>query len=303
MSTKPKKTKKLNNSMSDRTFNTVLTVIATIWLVIVAYPCIYVISSSFSSGTAVSNGQVLLWPVDFSLAGYELVFKYKMVWTGYANTILYAGTGTIVHLIFTICGAYPLSRRNYHIKSFIQKFLTVSMLFGGGLIPTYIIVSSLGLMNTRTWMIIGGAVSIGHLIIMRTFFQSNIPYELLESAKMDGISDIGYLLKIVIPLSKASISVILLYALVSKWNAYFSPMIYLRDRELFPLQLVVREILNASKIDQSNVADAEVLEKFANAADQMKYSLILVSTLPMLILYPCLQKFFQKGVMIGSIKG
>ena len=303
MGTKQKKIKKLNNSMSDRSFNTLLTVIATVWLVIVAYPCIYVISSSFSSGTAVSNGQVLLWPVDFSLTGYELVFKYNMVWTGYANTILYAGLGTVIHLIFTICGAYPLSRKNYHMKSFIQKFLTVSMLFGGGLIPTYIVVSSLGLVNTRTWMIIGGAVSISHLIIMRTFFQSNIPYELLESAKMDGISDIGYLLKIVIPLSKASISVILLYALVGKWNSYFSPMIYLRDRNLFPLQLVVREILNAAKVDQSNVADAEVLEKFANAADQMKYSLILVSTLPMLILYPCLQKFFQKGVMIGSIKG
>ena len=137
-----------------------------------------------------------------------------MVWTGYANTILYAGLGTLIHLVMTICGAYPLSRRDYQGKGFIQKFLTVSMLFGGGLIPTYILVSSLGLVNTRTYMIISGAVSISHLIIMRTFFQSNIPYELLESAKMDGISDAGYLVKIVVPLSKASISVILLYALV-----------------------------------------------------------------------------------------
>ena len=303
MITKTKKVKKLNNSMSDRSFNTLLTVISTIWLIIVAYPCIYIISSSLSSGNAVSNGQVLLWPVDFSLTGYELVFKYKMVWTGYANTILYAGLGTLIHLAMTICGAYPLSRRDYQGKGFVQKFLTVSMLFGGGLIPTYILVSSLGLVNTRTWMIISGAVGISHLIIMRTFFQSNIPYELLESAKMDGISDAGYLVKIVIPLSKASISVILLYALVGKWNSYFAPMIYLRDRNLYPLQLVVREILNAAKVDTSNITDAEVLEKFATAADLMKYSLIIVSTLPMLILYPCLQKFFQKGVMIGSIKG
>ena len=298
-----KKVKKLNNGMSDRAFNTLLTVIASIWLIIVAYPCIYIISSSLSSGNAVSSGRVLLWPVEFSLTGYELVFKYKMVWTGYANTILYAGLGTIIHLAMTISAAYPLSRRVYQGKDLIQKFLTVAMLFGGGLIPTYILVSSLGLVDTRVYMIISGAVSISHIIIMRTFFQSNIPHELLESAKVDGISDAGYLFKIVLPLSKASISVILLYALVGKWNDYFGPMIYLRNRDLYPLQLVVREILNSTKIDTSNVTDAEILEKLASAADLMKYSLIIVSTLPMLILYPCLQKFFQKGVMIGSIKG
>ena len=299
-----RKTKKVTRQgMSDRLFNVILTTLATIWLVIVAYPCIYIISSSFSSGNAVTSGQVLLWPVETCITGYELVFKYKMVWVGYANTIMYAGLGTILHLAFTICGAYPLSRRVYQGKSLIQKFLTVSMLFGGGLIPTYILVSNLNLDNTRTWMIINGAVGISHMIIMRTFFQSNIPEELLESAKMDGISDIGYLLKIVLPLSKASISVIMLYALVGKWNSYFTPMIYLRDRELYPLQMVVREILSRDKVDVSNVSDTEVLEKFAAAADLMKYSLIIVSTLPMLILYPCLQKFFQKGVMVGSLKG
>ena len=298
-----KKSNKINNSMSDRTFNTILTIIATIWLIIVAYPCIYILSSSFSSGNAVATGRVLLWPVEFSLTGYGLVLKYKMVWTGYANTLQYAILGTIVHLTMTICGAYPLSRKNYHLKGFVQKFLTVSMLFGGGLIPTYILVSNLGLVNTRTWMIISGAVTISHVIIMRTFFQSNIPYELLESAKMDGISDYGFLFKIVIPLSKASISVILLYALVAKWNVYFTPMIYLSDRNMYPLQLVVREIMSASSIDTSNITDPSVAEKYATAAELMKYSLIIISTLPMLILYPCLQKFFEKGVMIGSIKG
>lgn len=289
--------------MSDRTFNTILTVIATIWLLIVAYPCIYIISSSFSSGTAISSGRVLLWPVDISFAGYEMVFNYKMIWSGYFNTILYAGLGTLVHLVCTICMAYPLSRRDYQGKGIIQRILTVIMLFGGGLIPTYIVVSNLGLVDTRTYMIISGAVSVSHVIIMRTFFQSSIPYELLESAKMDGISDYGYLFKIVLPLSKASISVIALYAMVGKWNAYMGPMIYLRTRDYLPLQLIVREILNASQIDTSNVTDPEVLEKLATAADQMKYALVIVSTLPMLILYPCLQRFFEKGVMIGSLKG
>ena len=198
-----KKIKVLKHGFSDRTFNVLLTIIATVWLLIVAYPCIYVISSSLSSGSAVSSGKVLLWPVDFSIAGYQLVLENKLIWSGYGNTILYAGLGTILHLVMTILGAYPLSRKNYQGKKYIQVFLTVSMLFGGGLIPTYILVSNLGLVNTRTYMIISGAVSISHLIIMRTSFQSNIPDELLESAKMDGISDIGYLLKIVLPLSKA----------------------------------------------------------------------------------------------------
>lgn len=152
-------------------------------------------------------------------------------------------------------------------------------------------------------MIISGAVSVSHVIIMRTFFQSSIPYELLESAKMDGISDYGYLFKIVLPLSKASISVIALYAMVGKWNAYMGPMIYLRTRDYLPLQLIVREILSASQVDTSTITDPEVLEKLATAADQMKYALVIVSTLPMLILYPCLQRFFEKGVMIGSLKG
>lgn len=303
MNIKINKKRKLNNGMSDRAFNVLLIIIATIWLICVAYPCIYIISSSFSSGNAVSNGKVLLWPVEFCLTGYKLVFKYKMVWSGYANTILYAGLGTILHLFMTICGAYPLSRKDYQGKGIAQKLLTVSMLFGGGLIPTYILVSDLGLVNTRTYMIISGAVSVSHIIIMKTFFQSSIPVELLESAKIDGISDAGYLVKIVLPLSKASISVIMLYSLVGKWNDYFGPMIYLRDRELYPLQLIVREILNASNIDISSITDATVLEQLASASDLMKYSLIIVSTLPMLILYPCVQKFFQKGVMIGSIKG
>ncbi len=298
-----KKKKITKQGMSDHAFNTVLMIIATVWLIIVAYPCIYIISSSFSSGDAISSGRVLLWPVEMSIAGYKLVFNYDMIWTGYMNTIIYAGVGTILHLICTICMAYPLSRRDYQGKGVIQRILTFSMLFGGGLIPSYIVVSNLGLVDTRTFMIISGAVSISHIIVMRTFFQSSIPYELLESAKMDGISDYGYLLKIVLPLSKASIAVITLYALVGKWNAYMTPLIYLRNRDYMPLQIVVREILNATKLDATNVTDPAALDNLQTAADQMKYALVIVSTLPMLVLYPCVQKFFEKGVMMGSLKG
>lgn len=297
------KTKKNSNKMSDKTFNVILVVIATIWLIIVAYPCIYIISSSFSSGVAVSSGKVILWPVEPTLDGYEMVFKYRMVWVGYANTLLYAGIGSIVHLLFTIAAAYPLSRKDYMARGVVHRILTVAMLFSGGLIPSYILISSLKLVDTQFYMIISGAVGISHIIIMRTFFQSTIPTDLLESARIDGISDFGYLWRIVLPLSKASISVILLYALVGKWNDYFGPMIYLRNRNFYPLQLVVRDVLNKARVDISSVTDIELAEKMATQADLMKYSLIIVATLPMLVLYPFLRKFFEKGVMIGSLKG
>ena len=298
-----KKTKRIKENFSDRTFNTILLVICTFFLLLVLYPLIYIVSSSFSSGSAVTAGKVLLWPVDVSVTGYEIVFKNQAVWNGYKNTIIYTVLGSILHVVMTILIAYPLSRKTYWARGLMTTLFTIPMFVGGGLIPSYILVSNMNLVNTRIWMVISGAVAIGHVIIMRTFFQSSIPEELLESAKLDGISDIGYLMKMVIPLSKASISVIMLYTMVDHWNSYFTAMIYLRDRELYPLQLVLREILNASKIDATQITDSEVIAKLSGAADVMKYALIVVSTVPMLILYPFVQKFFEKGVMIGSVKG
>lgn len=294
---------KIKRGFSDSAFNTVLLIILIAWLIIVLYPLIYIVSSSFSSGNAVTSGRVLLWPVDFSITGYELVLKNSAVWTGYANTILYTVLGTVVNIIMTILVAYPLSRKTFQAKKLFTTYFMIPMFFGGGLIPTFILISDLHLVDTRTYMIIGGALSISNMIIMRTAFSTNIPGELLESAKLDGISDFGYLMKIVLPLSKATISVIVLYYLVGHWNSYFSAMIYLRNRDLYPLQLILREILNASRVDVSSIQDSAVLAKLAGAADVMKYSLIIISTLPMLIIYPFVQKFFEKGVMIGSVKG
>jgi multiple sugar transport system permease protein/putative aldouronate transport system permease protein len=294
---------KVKQGFSDDAFNTILVIIATIILVLVLYPIIYIVSSSFSSGNAVTSGRVLLWPVQFCVDGYEIVFQNSAVWSGYANTIMYTLLGSALHLIMTILIAYPLSRRNYQARNLLTTIFMVPMFFGGGLIPTYILVSNLGLVDTRLWMVITGAVGTSHIIIMRTFFQSSIPNDLLESAKLDGITDIGYLLKIVIPLSKASISVILLYAMVDKWNSYFTPMLYLTDRGKYPLQLILREILSASQIDTSTFSDSAAIAKLASAYDTMKYALIVVSTVPMLVLYPFVQKFFEKGVMMGSIKG
>lgn len=298
-----KRQNKIKNGLSDRTFNTILLIILTIWLIIVLYPIIYVLSSSFSSGEAVSTGRVLLWPVEFSVIGYELVFQNSSVWTGYANTILYTVVGTILNVFITILCAYPLSRSNYQGRKFFTLYYMIPMYFGGGLIPTYMLVSKLGLVNTRTYIIISGALGLGNMIIMRTAFKTNVPTELLESAKMDGISDIGYLFKILLPLSKATISVITLYYMVDRWNTYFVGLVYLRDRTKYPLQLVLNEILSASKVDSSTFTDPTILAKISGATDVMKYALIVVSSVPMLIVYPFVQKFFEKGVMVGSVKG
>lgn len=297
------KKNKIKNSFSDNTFNTILLIISTIVLIIVLYPMIFVLSSSFSSGNAVATGSVFLWPVDFSTFGYEWVLKNKLIWVGYRNSILYTLSATVIHLFMTICLAYPLSRKDYQAKGFIQKYLTASLLLGGGLIPLFIVVSKLGLYNNPLWIIISGVVVVSHAVIMRTFFQSNIPYELLESAKMDGISDYGYLMKIVLPLSKAVISVISLYAVVGKWNSYMTPLLYLRERNYYPLQLILNEMLNQTKIDTTQIADQSLADGLAASLDGVKYTLIVVGVAPMLILYPFVQKFFEKGVTMGSVKG
>lgn len=297
------KRKKSRQVLSDKTFEGVLIAVFILYLAIVIYPLVFIVSSSFSSGRAVTSGQVFLWPVDFSFTGYELVFKNQAVWTGYRNTILYTFFGTMVNVVFTVLAAYPLSRRDLPGRKWFLIFFAIPMFFGGGLIPTYILKSGLGLVNSPWVIIISGALGIGNMVIMRTFFQTSIPVELLESAQIDGISDIGYLVKIVLPLSKASISVITLYYLVGHWNDYFTAMIYLQDRDLYPLQLILRDIMNATKIDASMMTDASAIQQLTGATDVMKYALVIISTLPMLILYPFVQKFFEKGVMIGALKG
>lgn len=298
-----KRKNKIGLCRSDRIMRDVVMVLMVLLVIVILYPLIYVLSSSFSSGTAVTTGKVLLWPVDFSTTGYQLVFDYKSVWTGYLNTIIYTVVATVVNMILTTLAAYPLSRRNFYGRGVFMTLFLIPMFFSGGLIPNYILMTKLHLTNTRWSVILSGAISIYNLIIMRTFFQNSIPNELLEAAKIDGITDIGYLFKIVIPLSKSIFAVITLYYAVAHWNSYFDALMYLRDRDLFPLQLVLRDILSAATVDLTQVRDAVVLAKLIGAADVMKYALIVISTVPILVAYPFVQKFFKKGVMIGSVKG
>ena len=297
------KKNKIMHSREDQVFNVIVNVIIAVLLIIIAYPLIFVISSSFSSKEAVTNGLVILWPVQPSLEGYEAVFKKADVFIGYRNTILYTVIGTAINIVLTMIAAYPLSRRDLPGGKFITLLFTFTMIFNGGMIPTYMLVKSLGLMNTPIVMVSLGAISAYNLIIARTFIQSNIPIELLEAAKIDGCSDFRYFGQIVLPLSKAVIAVLTLYYAVTHWNAYFNAFLYLSNRNYWPLQLYLREILLENQIDASQIVDPELQEAKLGLANLLKYSLIVVSTIPVMVLYPFIQKHFVTGVMVGSVKG
>lgn len=300
-----KKSTAIRLSVGDRVMDTAINIVMALLFLVVLYPLIYVVSSSFSSGDAVFNGKVILWPVDFSTFGYEIVLKFPKVWVGYKNTIINTVLGTIMNVFTTTLVAYPLSRKEFQGKGFYMFIFMFTMWFGGGLVPTYILMSDLGLINNRLSVLLTGLVSISNMVVMRSFFRSSIPGDLHDAARVDGISDIGYLIKIVLPLSKAIFSVVTLYYAVAHWNAYFSAMIYLRDPSMMTLQQVLKDLLaqaNPSLDDVSDVS-AEDLANMQYAADLMKYSLIVISSAPILCAYPFVQKYFEKGVMIGSVKG
>ena len=291
---------------SDYVMDAVINVVMFLLFLIVLYPLVYVLSSSFSSGKAVTDGKVILWPVDPSIQGYKLVFSYQKVWVGYYNTIVNTVVATVVNIILTVLVAYPLSRRDMQGKGFYLAIFMITMWFGGGLIPTYINMSNLGLVNSRWAIILSGAISTYNMIVMRTFFANSIPSDLHDAARVDGINDFGYLFKIVLPLSKAIFSVIILYYAVGHWNSYFTAMIYCRDPALHTLQQILRDILNNSKVDLEEMEGqltAEEIAALTGAADLLKYSVIVVSSAPILCAYPFIQKYFEKGVMIGSVKG
>jgi len=294
---------KRNRSWDDKLLYASTDIMLVLLLLVVGYPIVYVLSCSFSSGAAVSSGQVLLWPVDFSLQGYKVIFNYKSVWTGFSNTIFYTVVGTILNMILSVLVAYPLSRPNYQGKGIVTMLFTITMMFNAGIIPTYLLMSNLHLTNTRWALILVSAISTYNMIIIRTYFKNSIPGELIEAARIDGCSELRTLWSIVLPLSKAVLAVVTLYYAVSHWNSYFNAMIYLRDRNLQPLQIVLRDILSASKIDLTQIDNPELLAQMTGTADLIKYSLIVISSAPIIAAYPLVQKFFQKGVMIGSVKG
>lgn len=269
-------------------------------IVVCLYPLVYVVSMSLSSALAAASNEVWLYPIGFSLNSYKLVFENPDVWQAYSNTIFYTVAGTALNVIMTLLLAYPLSRPVFFAKKSLTVFLAFTMFFGGGLIPTFILVNKLGLYNSRWALVILGAVGVWYVIIARTFF-ANIPESLIESAKLDGANDLTILYRVVAPLSMPIIAVLILFYAVGHWNSYFGALIYLSDKNLQPLQLYLVKVLvqNSEGLADSMSPSAEK----SLAIMQVKYAIIIVATLPILLLYPFIQKYFVQGVMIGAIKG
>ncbi|MDD4011914.1 MAG: carbohydrate ABC transporter permease [Sphaerochaetaceae bacterium] len=296
--------KHVKHSPGDKVYYAISYIIVILLLLVVVYPLIFIVSASLSSASAVSTGRVFLWPVEFSTLSYEAVFAYKDVFIGYKNSIIYTLAGTLINIIVTMSCAYPLSRKTFQGRKFFMKIFSFTMIFSGGMIPSYLNISRLGMIDSIWAMLLPGAMSVYNMIIARTFIQNSIPTELLEAAQIDGCSDTAYFFKVVLPLSTAVISVIGLYYAVGHWNSYFSAFLYLHSKDKFPLQIFLREVLVQNQFDASMIfEDAENVVQRQGLQELIKYSMIVVSTLPLLILYPFVQKFLKKGVMIGSIKG
>ena len=298
------KTKKtgIRVSPADRIFDILNYVFLTLCLLIVAYPLYFIVIASVSDPTAVYAGKVILWPARFTLEGYQRILDYESFFTGYRNTVIYTVVGTAINVLITIPGAYALSRKDLVGRNFFMMGVTFTMIFSGGLIPTYLLVISLNLYNTMWALILPVAVSAWNLIVARTFFQQTIPDELLEAATLDGAGNTQFFLRVVLPLSKSIIAVMILFYAVNHWNSYFNALIYLKSAEKYPLQLVLRNILFENSLGDM-VEDASTLALQQRLGDLIKYGIIIASSLPLLILYPFLQRFFIQGVMIGAVKG
>ena len=290
-------------SKNDTLFQAVVYVLTALICLITLYPLIYVLSASFSDPARILGGDVVLWPVDVTTNAYRRVFASADILTGYRNTLLYTLFGTSLNMVATIMAAYPLSLPDLKGKNIFTFFITFTMFFGAGMIPSYLNLKDLGLLNNPLVVIVPGAISVTNMLIMRNYFINSVPAALREAASIDGASPMAVMMRIVLPLSKSIIIVIILYYMVGHWNSYFNAMMYLRDRKMQPLQVFLREILVLTQMgdmeEQTGVDDLGVYLLYAS----LKYAIIVVSAVPLLIIYPMVQKFFERGIMMGSLKG
>lgn len=290
-------------TQGDKAFDIVNLLAMLLVLVVILYPLWFVVIASISDPMKVASGELLLLPMGITFEGYRMILRDPMIISGYRNTLYYTLVGTSVNLVLTVLAAYPLSRRDWAGRGFFMGLLTFTMFFSGGIIPTYLTMNALGVINTVWAMVIPGAVSVYNAIVMRTYFTNSIPLELQEAAMVDGSTNFGLLLRIVLPLSKPILAVMVLFYGVAHWNAFFGALIYLTKPELYPLQLVLRSILIQNQLSQDMLGEVDTLSSRVVMAELIKYALIIVSTLPMMALYPFLQRYFVKGVMVGAIKG
>ncbi|MCA1292433.1 carbohydrate ABC transporter permease [Paenibacillus sp. alder61] len=293
--------KPVNNRSSDVLLEVALYVFAVLFLIVLMYPLYFIVIASFSDPSAVANGRVWLYPQGFTLDGYKELFKHDNIWTGYGNTILYTVVGTAIGLIVNISAAYALSRKDLVGRKFLSLFFIFTMFFSGGLIPTFLTIRDFHLYDTFLVMVLPFSVVVYDIIVARTFFQSSIPGDLWEAAQIDGCGNIRYFISVVLPLSKAIISVLGLWIAVGYWNSYFNALIYLKNPDLHPLQLILRNILITNQM-QTALGSGEAAQIAMRLANMMRYSVIIIATVPIMCVYPFVQKYFNQGVMIGAVK-
>ena len=293
----------LRGFKQDKVFDVVVILLLLVAAIVTIYPLYFVLLASISEPAALIGGRVFFWPVNPDLTAYKHIFNDARIWTGYGNTFTYTFFGTVVGLFLTIPGGYALSRKDLVGRNFFTKLMVFTMYFNGGLVPTYMVIKNLNMVNTRWVMIILGSFTVFNLIIVRTFFSSKIPDELFEAAQLDNCGNGQFFFRIVLPISKEIIAVMALYIAIAHWNSFFNALIYLGTQKLFPLQLVLREILLGSQSIMGQDVDAAAMIEMQRLAETVKYGVMVVSTVPILLLYPFVQKYFVKGVMIGSVKG
>ncbi len=296
------KQKIIKESKEDVIFDVVNTVLITMLLLIILYPLIFIVSASFSGSMEVLKGEVIIFPKNLTLEAYRRVFMDENIVSGYINTVIYTVLGTAISLFFTFTAAYPLSRKDFKGRNIIMIYLSITMFFGGGLIPTYLVVKGLHMIDTIWAIVLLGSVSVWNIIVTRTFFQG-IPFELQEAAFIDGCSNTKTFVSVIMPLSSTIVAVMVLFYGVYYWNNYFSALIYLNNEAKYPLQLVLRKIMVLGQMENMVNSGTESVASQQMAAETIKYSVIVVASVPVLIIYPFLQKYFEKGVMVGAIKG
>ena len=294
---------KIKESFGDRVFNITLFIVLTTAMLVVLFPLYFIVIASISDPVLVQSGEVLFWPKEITFEGYKMIFQDSSIWRGYGISLWCVVVGTIINLIFTIPAGYALSRKDLPGKKFFMLFLTFTMFFGGGLIPTYLLVKDLGLINSLWSLVLTDAVSVINIIIVRTYFQTNIPEELYEAAQMDGCSEVKTFFKIAIPLAKPIIAIMVLYYGLGQWNQFFKGIIYIQDENLYPLQLVLRNILVQNTSTAGATMNTDTFLAQQRLAELIKYGVIIIGSLPPIIAYPFVQKYFEKGVMVGSVKG
>ena len=293
---------KVQKSRTDKIFDFFLYTISTIIVIVMLYPMYFIVIASFSNPADVSAGNIVLLPKGITFKGYQKLLEYSQLWVGYKNTILYAALGTVISLVVNVPTAYALSRKDLCGRKLFTVFYLIPMFFTGGLIPTYLIVKDFGLLDNFWVMVLPFSVITYYIIVARTFFNNSIPGDLWEAAQIDGCGNLGFFFQIVIPLSKAVLAVIALWTAVGQWNSYFNALIYLRNPDRQPLQLVLRNILISNQTISSMSTGAAAVEA-KQMADLIKYAIIVVSSAPIMCMYPFVQKHFNQGVMLGSLKG